>query len=29
VPLKFIGVGEKKDDIELFDVEKFVDALFG
>ena len=29
VPLKFVGVGEKKDDIELFDVEKFVDALFG
>jgi len=29
VPVKFVGVGEQKDDIEVFDVERFVDALFG
>jgi fused signal recognition particle receptor len=29
LPVKFVGVGEKKEDIEAFDVELFVDALFG
>ncbi|MDI6733262.1 MAG: signal recognition particle-docking protein FtsY [Planctomycetota bacterium] len=28
LPVKFIGVGEKIDDIEIFDAEKFVEALF-
>lgn len=28
IPVKFVGVGEKLDDIEVFDPEKFVDALF-
>jgi len=28
IPVKFIGVGEKLDDLEPFDVNRFVDALF-
>lgn len=28
IPIKFIGTGEKLDDIEDFDPERFVDALF-
>jgi fused signal recognition particle receptor len=28
IPVKFIGVGETPDDIEPFDPEAFVDALF-
>ena len=28
VPLKYIGVGEQIDDLQVFDPEKFVDALF-
>ncbi len=29
VPVKYIGVGEKIDDLERFDPDEFVDALFG
>ncbi|MEA3232841.1 MAG: signal recognition particle-docking protein FtsY [Thermodesulfobacteriota bacterium] len=28
VPLKYIGVGEQIDDLQIFNTEKFVDALF-
>ncbi len=28
IPVKFIGVGEKLDDMESFDSEEFIDALF-
>ena len=28
IPVKFIGVGERIDDLERFDAEEFVDALF-
>ncbi len=28
IPVKFIGLGEKAEDIQAFDAEKFVDALF-
>ena len=28
VPVKFIGVGEKIDDLQEFDADTFVDALF-
>ena len=28
IPVKFIGVGEQMDDIELFDAARFIDALF-
>ena len=28
VPLRFIGVGEQINDLQIFDPEKFVDALF-
>jgi len=28
IPVKFIGIGEKPDDIEPFDAERFVEALF-
>jgi len=28
IPVKFIGVGEKPDDIERFDADQFVEALF-
>lgn len=28
IPVKFIGLGETPDDIEAFDVQKFVEALF-
>ncbi len=28
IPIKFIGVGEKIDDLQKFDAERFVDALF-
>ena len=28
IPVKFIGVGESADDIEVFDAERFVNALF-
>jgi fused signal recognition particle receptor len=27
IPVKYVGVGEKIDDIEIFDPETFVDAL--
>ncbi len=29
IPLRFIGIGEKTEDLREFDVEAFVDALFG
>jgi len=29
IPVKFIGLGETPEDIETFDPERFVDALFG
>ncbi|NTW10856.1 MAG: signal recognition particle-docking protein FtsY, partial [Chlorobiaceae bacterium] len=29
LPVKYIGVGEKIDDFQLFDREKFVEALLG
>jgi fused signal recognition particle receptor len=29
MPVKFIGVGEKIDDLQVFDRRAFVDALFG
>jgi fused signal recognition particle receptor len=28
IPVKFIGVGEKIDDMEVFDAEEFIKALF-
>lgn len=28
IPVKFIGVGEKYDDMQTFDAKQFVDALF-
>jgi fused signal recognition particle receptor len=28
VPLRFIGIGEQVGDLQPFDAEKFVDALF-
>ena len=28
IPLKYIGTGEKADDLEVFDPGRFVDALF-
>jgi fused signal recognition particle receptor len=28
IPVKFIGVGEKIDDMEPFDAQEFVNALF-
>jgi len=28
IPIKLIGVGEKEDDLQVFNPEKFVDALF-
>lgn len=28
IPVKFIGIGEQKDNLEKFDSDKFVDALF-
>ena len=28
LPVKFVGVGEKADDIEPFEPETFVEALF-
>lgn len=28
IPVKYIGIGEQKDNLEKFDSEKFVDALF-
>ena len=28
IPIKFIGVGETADDLQPFDSETFVDALF-
>jgi fused signal recognition particle receptor len=28
IPVKFIGVGEKIDDMREFDAQDFVDALF-
>ncbi len=27
IPVKYVGVGEKIDDIEIFDADAFVDAL--
>ena len=29
IPVKFVGLGEKADDITPFDADAFVDALFG
>jgi fused signal recognition particle receptor len=29
IPVKFIGVGEKIDDMQEFDAGEFVEALFG
>ena len=29
IPLRFIGIGEKTEDLREFDVESFVDALLG
>ena len=29
IPVKFIGLGETPEDIETFDPNRFVDALFG
>ena len=29
IPVRFIGVGEKIDDLQIFEPNKFVDALFG
>ena len=29
IPVKFVGLGEKADDIAPFDADAFVDALFG
>ena len=29
IPVKFIGLGETPEDIETFDPQRFVDALFG
>jgi len=29
IPVKFVGLGEKPEDIETFDPRRFVDALFG
>lgn len=28
VPVKYIGIGEKLDDLQRFDADDFVDALF-
>ena len=28
IPVKFIGVGEQKEDLGVFDAQQFVDALF-
>ena len=28
IPVKYIGVGEKLDDLQRFDAEEFVNALF-
>ncbi|MCH7989550.1 MAG: signal recognition particle-docking protein FtsY, partial [Planctomycetes bacterium] len=28
IPVKYVGVGEQIDDLELFDPDGFVDALF-
>ena len=28
IPVRFIGIGEAKDDLRDFEVEDFVDALF-
>jgi len=28
IPVKFIGIGESKDDLREFDVDDFVEALF-
>ena len=29
LPVKFIGLGEKAEDLEVFDPGRFVEALFG
>ncbi|HVJ80413.1 MAG TPA: signal recognition particle-docking protein FtsY, partial [Planctomycetia bacterium] len=29
LPVKFVGVGEKEDDLDLFDADDFVEGLFG
>ncbi|MHA1570533.1 MAG: signal recognition particle-docking protein FtsY, partial [Alphaproteobacteria bacterium] len=29
LPVKFVGLGEQPDDVEKFDADSFVDALFG
>lgn len=29
VPVRFIGIGEKTEDLRIFDKDNFVDALFG
>ena len=29
VPVKYIGIGEKLEDLQIFNREEFVDSLFG
>ena len=29
IPVKFIGLGEKEDDLKVFDIEKYIYGLFG
>ncbi len=29
IPVKYIGIGEQKEDLQLFDKEEFIDSLFG
>ena len=29
IPVKFIGLGEKEEDLKVFDIEKYIYGLFG
>ena len=29
IPVKFVGLGEKEDDLKYFDIEKYIYGLFG
>jgi fused signal recognition particle receptor len=29
IPIRFIGIGEKMDDLRPFDASEFVEAIFG
>ena len=29
LPVRFIGIGEQIDDLQVFESEKFVEAMFG